>query len=212
MKLLLILSTLLLVIACGSSDKSQAPREFSHTFKVIDAKTEDMPEWINEPQEWAEDNIKNSKEFRFFVYDTEPKNSRAIACKIAKANANANIAAEITQFIKQSLATSTNGDPTAMDEKLDEFVETTLAQEVQGFIVGASVYRTYWEKRAYMKEMGADRDYKGFTCAALVKMSKDNIEKAIRRAQRKVEDVANPEVKQNVKQALKDVAEKFNEI
>lgn len=210
MKILMTMALLGLFVSCGSSDKNQAPREFTHTYKIVGAKTAEMPEWINEPQEWAEDKLDNYKEYRLFVYDTEPKNSRAIACKIAKANANANIAAEITQFIKQSLATSSNGDPTDMDEKLDEFVETTLAQEVQSFIVGASVHRTYWEQRAYKKEMGADRDYKGYTCAALVKMKKTNLDRAIKRAQRKIEGVANPEVKQNVKQALKDVADKFN--
>ncbi|MBT7766107.1 MAG: hypothetical protein HN730_03065, partial [Bdellovibrionales bacterium] len=180
---------------------------------LLDAKEAKTPSWINDPQEWAEDNDeKDFKDFRYFVYDTEAKKRRGIACQLARAKGSAEIASEITQFIKQSFGQSVQGDPTQNDDALEEYVETTLAQEVQSFIVGAKVYRTYWEQRAYREKKGADKDFTGYTCAALIKMSKKNIARAIRRAQRKLESVANPETKKNVKAALKDAADKFNEL
>ncbi len=212
MKKLLLLTVLLGLYACGSSDKKPEPRVFKKNYDVVDAQYGIIPNWINEPQSWAKDNDKEAKEYRYFVYDTEPKNSRSIACKIAKANASASIATEISQFIKQSLGSSKQGDPTDMDEKLDEYVETTLAQEVQSFVVGARIHRTYWEQRDYKQDLGADKNFKGYTCAALVKISRQNLERAVRRAQKKIEGVANPEVKQNVRNALKDAADNFTKI
>lgn len=213
---ILVLMISLIVIGCGSSSKKKEepkPRSFQKEYKVVDAQYGITPAWINEPQDWARSkDTKDANEYRYFVYDTDVKNSRSIACRIAKANASATIATEITQFIKQSLATSTQGNPIDLDSKLDEYVEATLAQEVQSFVVGARVFRTYWEQRKYMKELGADRDFKGFTCAALVKISRNNLQRAVRRAQKKIEGVANPEVKDNVKKALADAEKKFVEL
>lgn len=211
MKYLMMMLMVSLLVACGSSKKEEPkPREFQKDYQVVDAQYGIIPSWINEPQEWAYDKDKrDSGEHRYFVYETEPKNSRAIACKIAKANAVAGVAGEITQFIKQSLGASVQGDASDFDQKLDEYVETTLAQETQAFVVGARAHRTYWEQRAYRKELGANRDYKGFTCAALVKISKRNLTRAINRAQKKIEGVVNPEVKNKVKQAIDTAEKKF---
>lgn len=212
-RLMSLLALLVMAVGCGSSskDKEPEPREFERPYKVVDAKTGVIPLWINEPQEWASKNDKtDAKDHRYFVYDTELKNSRQIACQIAKARATGSIASEITQFIKQSLGQSAQGDPTDTDERLEEYVESTLAQEVQSFVVGAKVHRTYWEMRKYTVELGAERNKQGYVCSALVKISKDSLARAIRRAQKKIEGVANVETKENVKQALKDVEDKFS--
>jgi hypothetical protein len=204
---LLMVGIIILAASCSSG------RTFKKTYELLDAKEAKVPSWINDPQEWAEDNDeKDFKEFRYFVYDTEAKKRRGIACQLARAKGSAEIASEITQFIKQSFGQSVQGDPTKNDDSLEEYVETTLAQEVQSFIVGAKIHRTYWEQRAYTEKKGADKDFTGYTCAALLKMSKKNIARAIRRAQRRLESVANPETKKNVKDALKDAAKKFNDL
>ena len=203
----------LLVCGCGSNQKGPKPRTFSRPYRVLNAQQGVIPGWVEDPQHWARKfDVRQASHNRYFVYDTGPKNSRSVACKIARANAVAHIAGEITQFIKQSLGMSQQGDPTAVDEKLDEYVESTLAHEVQGFVVGARVYRTYWEYRSYQKDLGAAQDRQGFTCAALVKIKEDHLERAIRRAQKKLEAVASPQVKQNVRKALKDAAAKFNQL
>ena len=202
-----------LLYSCGSSEKGPQSRTFSWPYRVISAQQGIIPKWVEEPQTWAKKfDQEDAPQHRYFTYNTGPKNSRSIACKIAQANAVAHIAGEITQWIKQSLGVGQEGDPTKMDEKLEEYVESTLAQEVQGFVVGAKVYRTYWEHRLYKKDLGADRDYRGFTCAALVKIQKINLERAIGRVQKKLESVANPQVKQNVKKSLEDAATRFNQL
>lgn len=197
-------------VGCSSAPEK---REFEKDYSVIDAKYAAIPEWLNEPQDWARQNdVKDEKTHRYFVADVGPINHRGMACQHAKAKATADIASEITQFIKNSFGASAMGDPTESDQALEQYVEDTLAKEVQSFVVGAEVYRTYWEKRSYKKSLGADADKKGYVCHALVKITRDYLEKAIKRAQQKLEGVANPESKQKVQKALDGAAEAFSKL
>lgn len=206
--------TLFALLGCSSGEKKKEERVFQKDYKLLDAQYGTIPSWMNDPEGWAKSNdAKDANDFRYFVYDTEPKRRRDIACQLAKAKASGSIAQEITQFIKQSFGQSVQGDPTDNDSRLNEYVESTLAQEVQSFIVGAQVHRTYWEKRAYKVELGAEENTVGYTCAALIKMSKASVKRAISRAQKRLEGVAvDPETKENVKNALKDAGDKFNQL
>lgn len=198
------------LVSCSSSPKK---REFEKDYVVVDAKYAAIPEWTTDPQEWAKENDKKDQNsYRYFTSDVGPINHRGMSCQHAKAKATADIAAEITQFIKNSFGASAMGDPTDSDEALEEYVEDTLAKEVQSFVVGARVYRTYWEKRSYKKDMGADEDKKGFVCHALVKISRDYLKKAIKRAQKRLEGVSNPETKQKVQKALDGAADAFTKL
>ncbi len=208
----LVMMILLAVVAfnfgCSSGPEK---RVFEKEYTVIDAKYAAIPTWLTEPQIWSKKNDKkDSKNYRYFASDVGPINHRGMACQHAKAKTTADIAAEITQFIKNSFGASAMGDPTDNDSALEEYVEDTLAKEVQTFVVGARVFRTYWEKRAYKKALGADEDKKGYVCHALVKISKKYLKKAIRRAQKKLEGLASDtETKKNVKKALDGAADAF---
>ena len=203
---------LLVVVSCAS-------RSFERSYKVVDASHVDIPEWLNEPQEWASDVDDDDdtedyvKKNRYYTFSTEAKNSQTISCEIAKARASAELAAEITTFIKQSLAVSKQGDPTSQDEALSEYVEDTLAKEVQTFIVGARVYRTYWEKRKFEKELGAKKDWAGYVCSALVKISKANLKNAFDSASKNlVKRSSNDVVRENVKKAMQSAKESYTKI
>lgn len=204
MKLISTLALITLIASCSS-------RSFKRDYEVVDASHEDIPEWINEPNEWAEDEDDDDYEsHRYYVYTTEAKNSREIACEIAKTRAASVIASEIKQFIKQSFATSAHGDPTATDSKLSEYVDDSLAKEVQSFIVGAKVQKTYWEKRRFSQEKGAKKDYDGYTCAALMKISKKNLATAFNRANQKLsEQASSSDAKAKVAKAIEDAQKAF---
>ncbi len=212
MKKLISMLSLLVLASCAS-------RSFERSYKVVDASHQDIPEWINEPQVWADDVDDDddtddySKKNRYYTFSTEAKNSQTISCEIAKARASADLASEITTFIKQSLAVSKQGDPTSQDEALAEYVEDTLAKEVQTFIVGARVYRTYWEKRKFEKELGAKKDWSGFVCSALVKISKANLSNAFDRASKSlVKKSNNSAVKENVQKAMQTAKDSYTKI
>lgn len=190
---------------------SCSSRSFKRDYEVVDASHKEIPEWINEPEEWAEDEDEDEYEKnRYYTYTTEPKSSRETACEIAKARAGSAVAGEISQFIKQSFATSTHGDPSATDSDLSQYVEDNLAKEVQTFVVGAKVKRTYWEKRRFLKEKGAKKDYEGYTCSALLEVSKDNLDIAFNRANQKLSEKAgSSEAKAKVSKILEQAQKDF---
>ena len=187
----------------------------SRDFEVRDASSTTRPGWIEDVSVWVEQENMDTKTYRYFAFETEPKVNREIACNLAKANVRADIAAEITTFIQKSLAASEEGSP-AIDpnnpktQPMREFVSNTLAERVQSLVHGAAVIKTYWEKRNYVKSKGAKKDYIGFTCATLVRMDKERLKAAIEKAS---EDIVNKaddaETKENVKKALDQIDEDF---
>jgi hypothetical protein len=207
-KLLMILTvSSLFFVSCGSSEKDtkkEEVRTFKKDYNLVDASTGVMPNWIEAPSKG--DKSKARKKHRYFVNESAHKSKR-LCLKSAEARATARIASEIAQFMKNTFAESTQGGE---DEDVTEYMQEQLAQEAQSFIVGARVHRTYWEKRRYLETLGAEEDKTEYNCYALVKMSKKNLEKAVKNSRRKLlQNIEEPEVKQKTDKILKDVSKKF---
>lgn len=219
MKLLPLILVLSLGVACSSKKKVKDVDNsgtISRDFEVRDASSTIRPGWIEDAGVWADQQgDMDTKKYRYFSFETEPKVNREIACNLAKANVRADIAGEITTFIQKSLAASEEGAP-AIDpnnpktQSMREFVSNTLAERVQSLIHGSAVIKTYWEKRNYLQKMGAKRDYVGFTCATLVRMDNARLKDAIAKASEEVVKKADDaETKENVKKALEQIDEDF---
>lgn len=218
MKLMSVLLVLSLGIACSSKKKVKDvdnSQTISRDFEVRDASSTMRPGWIEDAEVWVEQEKMDTKKFRYFSYETEPKVNREIACNLAKANVRTDIASEITTFIQKSLAASTEGQA-AIDannpktQPMREFVSNTLAERVQSLIHGAAVIKTYWEKRNYLVKMGAKKDHVGFTCATLIRMESARLKAAVdKAAEDLVEKADDPETKENVKKALENLSDDF---
>lgn len=218
LKLLSILMILSIAVSCSSKKKVKDidnSETISRDFEVRDASSTMRPGWIEDASIWVEQENMDTKKYRYFSFETEPKVNREIACNLAKANARVDIASEITTFIQKSLASSEAGQA-AIDannpktQPMREYVENTLAERVQSLIHGAAVIKTYWEKRNYLKKMGSKKDYIGFTCATLIRMEKDRLSAAIDKASEDiVSKTDDPETKENVKKALENLSEDF---
>lgn len=198
---------LLVVLLVGCSS-----RKLEKDYKVVDASSQDIPEWVADLDEWLDDEEKDFEKNRYYIYTTEAKNSRSTACEIAKARSASSVAAEISTFIKQSLAQSKHGDPTKANQKLSEYVQDDLAKEVQAFIVGAQNYKEYWEKRRFMKEMGAKKEWDGYVCTSLVKISKKNLKKAFKRSEQALTEKADIKAKDQVQKIMQEAAEAYTKI
>ncbi len=218
MKLFSLLLVLSLGVGCSTKKKVKEvdySATISKDFEVKESSTNGIrPGWIEDAEIWtAQENMDVTK-FRYFSFETEPKVNREIACNLAKANVRSDIAAEITTFIQKSLAASTEGQ-SAIDannpktQPLRDYVSNTLAEKVQSLVHGASVIKTYWEKRSYQQKMGAKKDYIGFTCAALIRMETARLKTAIDKASEDLVEKADPELKENVKKALEKIDEDF---
>ena len=202
--LLLILSVFILMIACSS-------RSLKKDYKVVDASHEDIPEWVEDVDEWIDDEEDDAKDNRYYSYTTEAKNSRATACEIAKARSASNVASEVSSFIKQSFAQSKHGDPTKKGGTLAEYIQDDLAKEVQATLTGVQNYKTEWEKRRFEKELGAEKDWTGYTCTSLVKISKKNLKNAFKRAEEKLanKSAADAQAKAQVQKIMQEAEKAY---
>jgi len=210
----------LLMTGCSSVKKEKELEEREHEdikrdYEVRDSSSNVRPGWIEDAERWAKTYGNDVEKFRYFSFETEPKVNREIACNLAKANANVTIAGEIATFIDKSLGSSTDGQAN-IDENnpqiqaMKSYVENTLAEKIQALIHGAAVIKTYWEKRQFLKDKGAKKDFLGYTCAALVRMDSKRLADAVdEAANHVVKQVDDPETKANVKKALDNAAENF---
>lgn len=217
MRLMSLLMILSMVVACSSKKVKDVDNSdtIARDFEVRDASSTTRPGWIEDAEVWAEQEKQDIEKYRFFSFETEPKVNREIACNLAKANVRADIAGQITTFIQKSLAASEEGAP-AIDannprtQPMREFVSNTLAEKVQSLVHGATVVKTYWEKRNYLQKMGAKKDYIGFTCATLVRMESDRLKAAVDKASEEIVQKADDAAtKENVKKALENIDEDF---
>lgn len=220
---LLLISILTLAVACSSKKVTSEDRpleevkntEIQKEYEVKDASSNIRPGWIEDAEVWAKQNEKNIEKNRYFSYETEPKVTRSVACDVAKANVNADIASEITNFIDKTFAQSTEGQASVdmNNPKLTpmrEYLATNLSQKTQSLIHGAAIVKTYWEQREYKKSLGAKEDFKAYTCSVLIRMDADRLKKAVDDAAnfvaKKVED---KEMKAKVEKALEAAGDNF---
>jgi hypothetical protein len=201
-KNLFILLTVITVTSCSS-------RSVEKDYKVVNASHEDKPEWIKDLEEWLDDEEVDFKNHRYYIYTTEAKTSKTTACEIAKARVVSTVASEVSTFIKQSFNLSKYGDPTAKNTKLGEYVQDDLAKEIQAYIVGAQIYKTYWEKKRFLKDKGAQQDWDGWSCSNLIKISKDNLKKAFKRSEKKISQLSNKKDKTTVQNIMKDALNSY---
>jgi hypothetical protein len=197
-KLLMSLCLVGLVTSCSS-------RKLKKEYTVVDSSHTEVPEWIVEYEEYIED--MDTKKNRFYKFETDPKNNRQIACKIAKAEAASHVAGEIQTKIKDVLTTSKEGDASELGGKLDEYVSNTLTMDIESALSGLKIIKTYWEKRAYAKDLGAIKDYRAFSCSVLLKISKKSIKNAIAKSNQKILKMTPNNAKENVQKRLMEVVQ-----
>ena len=212
MKKLLSLILLMSLVSCGSTPKIEEEieknedRELTKDYVLMNASDKALPTWIKVPSQG--DYAKKRSSNRYFVNEAMNSNKR-FCVSTAQKRARTFIAEEIATFIKNSYANAMQGGG---DEEVSEYIQEQLAAEAQAFVIGSSVLKSYWEKRNYLKKLGADQNEKKYNCFALVKMSKDNLEHAIKKSRAKLlNNISNPEVKQKTEKALKMVEKKFSD-
>lgn len=212
----------LLLQSCGSGSKKTDDRELEERkleikrdHEVIDATSNFRPGWIEDAEIWAKNYNQDIERFRYFSYETDPQVDKNIACKMAKANARTDVASEVATFIDQQLNSSIEGDPNINPDDpeintLKKYVSTNLAEKIQALVHGVIVQKTHFEKRKYLKTLGAKKDFTGYTCAVLLKMESKLLKTLIQNAiDMTVNDTKDPETKELVKNKLKNSPDKF---
>ncbi len=203
---ILMLSALTLV-GCASKSPTVVKEETikvekpDYVIKEVSQPT--RPAWILTPP--AGDDAKEHKKSRYFVNESSNVNQR-LCVRSAEARATSQISREIAQFMKNSYTEATQNE----GDEATEYMAEQLAQESQTFIVGASTHKTFWEKRQYKEELGAEEDKTTFYCYALIKMTKKDVADAVKRSRQKLlTNLQDPEVKKKAEKALVGAEEAF---
>ena len=210
----LLTAAIFLLLSCSGADKHRADDKKNEHIKreyiVVDASSEYRPGWIEDAKLWAKKNGENTKEYRYFSFETDIKASKKVACDLAHANVKAAIASEISTSIERKLNAFLEGqssvDPKNPEvQSLKEYVETSLKEQVQTHIHGAQVVGTYWEKRQYKKDLDAPRNFAAWTCANFARMSAMALEKAVKASNDLVlQQAESNTLKQDISQALEN--------
>lgn len=222
-----VVSGAVLLTGCSSSKKKAVNPDVKNVdisetikkdFTVVDASSPTRPGWIVDAGDWAAQNGYDVAKFRYYSFETEPKVAREIACQLAKSNARSDVAGEVATFIKNSLASSEEGqaaiDPNnPITQPLRNYVESSLVSKVQEVITGATALKTHWEKRNYKVDLGAKRDFIGFTCAALIEVKAEYIQSAIDLARVEMMNrTQDKSMKDKVSKALEEAKEEFQQM
>lgn len=202
----------LLLMACSSykpkvvDNKSTIEKDY----KVTDASSRYRPTWIEDAQYWSKENKEDIKNWNFFSFETGARADRELACDMAKAQVKADIASGIKTKIDKTLDSYREDSSTALNEGgfVRSYIDRSLKSKISQNLVGTQIVKTYWEKRNFKKDLGAARDYVGYTCAILSKIQKKNLEIAVNKAfsdlyqQSKKLKTAKPELEKALKEAL----------
>lgn len=181
MKIILNLLFLSILISCAS-------RSLEKDYKVVDASHVDIPEWVEDLEEWIEDeddDDEEDREFRYFTYVTDAKNDKELACEYAKAQSASLIASELNTQIKKEFE-QTKYSNSQDESSISEYLNLNLKKKIEGTLIGARVAKTYWEKIRFLKELGAKSDRDAYTCQVLIKISKENLSKSLKRVEKEL--------------------------
>ena len=166
MKKILICVVICLLSACSS---------FKPDYVVKDASLSSRPSWLNEPIKAAK-NSKEEKEFLFYVGNEENVNKN-LCITGSSVRATTNLGSVIMFYLKNLFIENNTSQNNEYDEKVIE----ELKREIDVYLSNVSLVSTYWEKRAYLIEMGATEDVVKFNCTSVVKMPIKNVTEMIKR-------------------------------
>lgn len=151
-------------------------------YLVRDSSLTQKPTWFEDPKAWALDHEDNPFDFEYFVSESGPKLQRNLACEFSRNNIRENwakkISAQLTKGLREHWAKQTKTNDEATKMKFHDFLETQFPLKIQSFIKGAQVLRTYWEYREYKVELGAESNFRAYTCQSLVRILRSQIQKA----------------------------------
>lgn len=147
---------------------------FKPDYEVKDASDSSKPAWTVQSKTSKIDSASERKENRYFVSDAVNVD-KGLCLRSAEVNATRKIASEVAQEIMGAFEENRKSADDSANVKMKEKLE----QNIQVNLHGVVVVEKYWERRAYMKALGAEKDYTGYKCDVAVKIKKDALADAL---------------------------------
>jgi hypothetical protein len=144
----------LLLASCGGIKKD---------YVVVDVAYTPQPKWMKKLKNKAS----ADSEYKYFISSADNVNQR-LCEKTAKARVNSVIAGEIATELNDTYRSVTESKN---DDSSDAVIER-LEQNVKLYLSGVENEDSYWEKRKYLRDKGAEKDLVKYQCYSLVKMNR----------------------------------------
>jgi len=188
-KLLMALSLVALITACSSLKPD-------YRVKAAKGNTDKVPTWILKASK-NDDSSRDNETHAYFAADAENANQR-----LCEQDAKARATAMVAERISQQLLNVFNAAVKGTASEASSFSSDQLKQEINASLSGVEVRETYWQRRAYLKEMGAMEDREVYYCTALVRIKNELLAKAMDAAITKMVDSVKPAQRESVKTEL----------
>lgn len=147
---------------------------FKPDYIVRDASENSPPSWIIQAKAYKSDPKSDEKKYRFYVNDAESPDQN-LCLNLAENRATQRVASEISQEIMNKFSEIAS----SRDDSSTRSVKNTLERNIQVNLHGVAVTGKYWEKRAYSKELGAEKDKVAYKCDVAVRISNANLTEAL---------------------------------
>jgi hypothetical protein len=190
---------IMLVSACSG-------KKFDYV--VVDYSSSKKPIWIQDIGKYENKKENDRDKYKYFESDGESI-SRRLCERAAIVNTNITIASEINNRV-DDLYTGLN--EVQMEELLkSDDKKEEMNSHIQDSLVGVELRDSYWEKRKYSIELGADKDKTIYYCYQLSRVKRSDHDKIIKEAlDKQLENIKNGEVKQEIEKTIESNAEKEN--
>ena len=193
----LLLATLL--ASCSHKKLDYVVTDYSHDKK---------PVWVNDIKKFEKKKDNEAIKFKYFRSEGESINKR-LCEKSAIVNTNVVIAGEISNELDNLYTGLTE---VQMEEMmLNDNKKEETKNRIKNRLVGVELRETYWEKRKYSTELGADKDKTVFYCYQLSRVDRKKHDTIINEMfERELRNIKNNQVKEEIKDQVKKNAEEMN--
>lgn len=164
-------------------------------YEIRDASYLPAPKWVKEGKQKSS----SKDEYKYFVSKAENVNQR-LCERTANTRANLVVASEIANVINSAYENVINSNA----DEYSEISNEKLQQNVNIHLAGVQNEESYWEKRQYLVQLGASKDVVKYQCYSLVKMNKENYDKAVNLSLDKMMSSISNDKKAEIKEDVKN--------
>ena len=147
---------------------------FMSTYDITDSSDKFKPSWIVQSRAHKSDSSDAAKQNLYFVSDAQNINLR-LCLKSAETRAIRKVAIETAEKLMGRFEKINKPLNNMANSKTKEI----LQENIQINLRGLNVVDKYWEKRAYKKEKGAEKNYTSYKCDVVVKIKKTDLANAL---------------------------------
>lgn len=166
-KLPAIFSAIILLSACTAFNRSYVIKERAENFSFA-------PAWTVQRKAHRVESSSASKQYLYFVHDAQNANLR-LCLKTSETEATRETASVTAKEIVNRFKSKNKAQKNIVTVELRKSLEQNILINLYNVVVAGE----YWEKREYLKEKGAEKNYTAYKCDTVVKIKRTDLAKAI---------------------------------